>query len=72
MKVIDCFGDVCPVPIIKIEKQLSQSKKGDIFMVVVDHSCVLASIEDKYDRNSIQMKVDEVMNGVWEITFTLL
>ncbi len=72
MKVIDCFGDVCPIPIIKIEDQLSQTKKGETFMVVVDHSCVLASIEDKYDRKSIQMNVEEVMNGVWEITFSLI
>ena len=38
-KVIDCFGDICPVPVIKIEKELKTIQPGDEFMLVTDHSC---------------------------------
>lgn len=72
MKIIDCFGDICPVPILKIEKELSVSKKGDSFMVVVDHSCTIKSIEERYKKRRVKFIIDEVMNGVWEITFTVL
>ena len=65
MDIIDCMGDMCPIPMIKIEKKLKSIKHGDEFMIVSDHSCTLASIREKYSRHII--KIDEVMIGVWEI-----
>lgn len=66
IKVLDCFGDICPIPVIKVEKQLSELEEGEQFMLVTDHSCVLKSIQDKYNN----VVIDEPMNGVWEIIFT--
>ncbi len=72
MKVLDCFGDICPVPILKILKELKSSKPGDEFMVVTDHSCTIESIRaQRYDK-AVDIRVEEVMNGVWEVYFTLL
>jgi len=65
MDLIDCMGDMCPIPMIKIENKLKMIKPGEEFMVVSDHSCTLVSIKDKYLSHII--KVDEVMIGVWEI-----
>lgn len=70
MHTIDCFGDVCPIPLLKIEKELKKTKDGDAFMVVVDHSCVLESIHDHYDNSAHNIESEEVMNGVWEIIIT--
>ncbi len=67
METIDCFGDICPVPIIKIERKLQSINKGDEFMIVTDHSCTLESIKDKY-ADKVTM-IEEVMNGVWEVYF---
>lgn len=67
---IDCFGDICPVPLLKIQKQLDSISSGDSFMLVVDHSCVVESIDEYYADTSHQIEIDEVMNGVWEITIT--
>lgn len=67
METIDCFGDICPVPIIKIERKLQSINKGDEFMIVTDHSCTLESIRDKY-ADKVTM-IEEVMNGVWEVYF---
>ena len=36
-------------------------------MLVTDHSCTLAAIKDKYAGKVT--KIDEVMNGVWEIYY---
>jgi TusA-related sulfurtransferase len=67
---IDCFGDICPVPLLKIQKQLDSISSGDSFMLVVDHSCVVESIDEYYTDTSHHIEIDEVMNGVWEITIT--
>ena len=65
MKKIDCFGDICPVPIIKIEKQLKTLQKGEVLEVVTDHSCTVESVTNKYKNHNIE--IEEVINGVWEI-----
>lgn len=62
---INCFGDICPVPIIKIIKELPKLEDGEALEVVTDHSCVVESIRNKYKNNKLE--IEEVMNGVWEI-----
>ena len=69
MKIIDCFGDICPIPMIKIEKQLKSMISGDEFMIIVDRSCTIEAIKNKYLRKTNEIKIEEVMNGVWEIYF---
>ena len=71
MKEIDCLGDICPVPIIKINKALSSALAGDSILVKTDHSCVMQSILDHFGRKNYSVDIDEVINGVWEITITV-
>ncbi len=72
MEKIDCFGDQCPIPVLKADAQIKSIKKGESFMLITDHSCVVRSIEEKYAHQNIGIQIDEVMNGVWEIIFTKL
>lgn len=70
MNKIDCFGDICPIPLIKLKNKLKEIELGDSIMIVVDHSCVVESITDYYDHSNHTIEIDEVVNGVWEITIT--
>lgn len=70
MNKIDCFGDICPVPLIKIQHKLDELSIGETFMIVVDHSCVVESINEYYADTKHEIIAEEVMNGVWEITIT--
>ncbi len=72
MKVIDSFGEMCPIPVLRIQDEIAVMESGDSFMIVVDHSCVVESVKDKYKNKKVNMVIDEVMNGVWEITLTKL
>lgn len=73
LKVLDCFGDICPLPIIKIENELKEVQPGDEFMLVTDHSCTLESIRHKYSGSlNARIRIEEVMNGVWEVYFKKL
>lgn len=67
LDILDCMGDMCPIPMIKIENKMNSIKPGDEFMLVSDHSCTLSSIQDKY--HSKITKIDEVLVGVWEVYF---
>ena len=70
MKEIDCLGDMCPIPILKLKKELKLLKKGESILFIVDHSCVLEEIKGFVTKRNHQLEIDEVINGVWEITIT--
>lgn len=67
--VIDCFGDMCPVPMLKIESKLKTAMPGDEFLLITDHSCTLPNIMGKYSK--IVTKIEEVMLGVWQVRFKI-
>ena len=67
MKEIDCLGEICPIPIIKIKEQLKSMKSGDCIKIITDHSCTQQSIIDFFKRKNYSITIDEVINGVWEI-----
>lgn len=67
MKKIDCFGDICPVPLIKAKRETDHLVPGDELIVVTDHSCTVESIEEYYALLDFDIISDEVINGVWEI-----
>ncbi|WP_291632642.1 sulfurtransferase TusA family protein [Clostridium sp.] len=67
MNTIDCLGDMCPVPILKIKKELKKTKSGVSIKIITDHSCVAESIKNHFTNKNFSLEFDEVMNGVWEI-----
>ncbi len=67
---IDCFGEICPVPIMRIKEQLKKTKCGDTIKVVSDHTCVVQSILTNFENKPFQIDYEEVINGVWEIFIT--
>ena len=67
---IKCFGDICPIPLLKINNALKNMHLGETLIAIVDHSCVVESIRDYFKTSSNQILIEEVMNGVWEIEIT--
>jgi TusA-related sulfurtransferase len=55
---------------LKLQEALVDLHVNESVMIVVDHSCVTESIKDYYKSSKYHMDVDEVIDGVWEITLT--
>ncbi len=72
MNKLDCFGDICPIPLLKMQHEIELLNSGDSFEMVVDHSCVIESIKEHLKRTPYHYEIEEVMNGVWEIVITKL
>lgn len=70
MKKIDCLGEICPMPVIRLQKELSRIKKGEAVLVVTDHSCSYKSIEEFCYSHDLSLHSDEAIPGVWEILIT--
>lgn len=70
MDKLNCFGDFCPVPLLKAKNEAEKLNSGESFMLVTDHSCVVESVNEYFSIRKYQLEIDEVINGVWEITIT--
>ena len=68
MITIDCCGDICPIPLLKLKKELSNINSSQSVMLITDHSCVVESVNNYLKNLRFSYKIEEVINGVWEIT----
>lgn len=62
---IDCLGEICPIPLLKL--QIVFQKNINDIMLVTDHSCAVENIRDFCKKRAIDIEVEEIINGVWEI-----
>ncbi|MCT4542237.1 MAG: sulfurtransferase TusA family protein [Vallitalea sp.] len=70
MNRLDCFGDYCPIPLLKAKNELQKTNSGESFMLITDHSCVVESLKEYFHKSSCSFVCEEVLNGVWEIIVT--
>ena len=64
---IDCLGDMCPVPILKLKDAIKTASANQTIKSITDHSCVLENIKKKKKKSPYTFYFDEVITGVWEI-----
>lgn len=70
MQKLNCLGEICPVPSLKAIEQLTRLQSGESATIIVDHSCAVANIREAVKKLVSDFVVEEVANGIWEITLT--
>lgn len=65
--VLDCFGEACPLPLVKAEKKLDTLNVGDILIVQIDHSCAMKNLPEWCRERGYNVEVEEVDDGEWEV-----
>jgi TusA-related sulfurtransferase len=68
MKEIDCLGDMCPIPIIKLKTEFENG--ADEILLVTDHGCVVESLKDFIPHMQLYYEIEEIIPGIWEIIVT--
>lgn len=68
MRRLDCLGDMCPLPLMKLMQCRPQLDRGEQVLLVTDHSCTCESILSYCKAQKIQTQVHEPIPGIWEIT----
>ena len=68
MRRMECLGDLCPLPLIKLQQCEEQLKRGERVMLVTDHSCTCQSILSYCKKQNMQTQIYEPISGIWEIT----
>ena len=64
---INCLGDICPEPIMKLMKHEKELFDGIKVMLVTDHSCSAESVKNYCTPRKLKLEVVEPINGVWEM-----
>ncbi len=70
MKQINCLGDMCPIPVMKLKQCKDLKNSGDSVQLVTDHSCTVESISDLCAKEGLLIDITEPMNGIWELVIT--
>ncbi|AVX20221.1 MULTISPECIES: sulfurtransferase TusA family protein [Carboxydocella] len=68
---LEAWGEMCPLPLLKAEKELKQLKPGDSLVLETDHSCTARTFENWARKHQVVLEVEEVECGVWQIRITV-
>ena len=68
MHRMECLGDHCPLPLMKLQQYQKQLDNGETVLLVTDHSCTCESILSYCKKKNMQTQVYEPIPGIWEIT----
>lgn len=69
--ILDCLGDLCPIPVLKLKVALDSIAPGEIIKVITDHSCTLQNILSTVDHLLFDISWEEPANGIWEISISM-
>ena len=67
MKDLICLGDMCPIPLMKLQQCKELKSTDETVKLVTDHSCSVESITEFCKKNELDVTITEPMNGIWEL-----
>ena len=65
--VLDCYGEACPVPLIKAQNELEKMDINDVLIVEIDHSCAMKNVPDWARSVGHSVEIEEIGEGEWNI-----
>lgn len=65
--ILDCFGEACPIPLVKTQKQMEKMVIGDVVIVQIDHSCAMKNVPEWARKEGHNVEIEEINDGEWEI-----
>lgn len=68
MNELDCIGEPCPLPLMKVEKEIKKLKVNEELQIAVDHTCAMTNVPEWARKRGYQVESKEVSFGEWEIT----
>lgn len=65
--ILDCLGEACPTPLIRVQAKMDEMEVGDILVVTVDHSCAMKNVPNWANDEGHMVEVKTKNNGEWDI-----
>ena len=64
---LDCYGEACPVPLVKAQNKLKEMAVDDVLIVQIDHSCAMKNVPEWARKEGHNVEVEEIDDGEWEV-----
>ena len=64
---LDCMGEACPVPLLKVQKKMPALNIGDVLIVEIDHSCAMKNVPEWARKEGHNVDIEETGDGEWEV-----
>jgi len=65
---LDVLGEVCPIPLLMTQGVLAKFKNIDVLVVETDSNQAARNILNWCESCGFAFEIDDLENGVWEIT----
>ncbi|MDR1863247.1 MAG: sulfurtransferase TusA family protein [Treponema sp.] len=66
-RFLDCLGEACPLPLVKVQQEMKTMTLGDVLTVNVDHTCAIKNIPDWARDQGCHVEIEETGEGEWDI-----
>lgn len=70
-ELVDCVGEICPIPVIKAQIQYKKINPGESITIITDHSCTSQNLREAFIKLACEIIIEEE-DGIWEITIRKL
>ncbi len=67
MQILDCTGELCPIPAVKTKKHYEALKAGEQLTVITDYICATETIENYVKGVGGSCQISEISVGSWRI-----
>lgn len=64
---LDCIGEPCPLPLMKVEEKIESLAAGEELVIEVDHTCAMTNVPEWARKQGYKVETREVNFGEWEI-----
>jgi len=64
---LDCYGEACPVPLVKAQNKLKEMEIGDVLIVQSGGSCAMKGLPEWARKEGHNVEVEELDDGEWEV-----
>lgn len=65
---LDLIGYVCPVPLMQTKQKIKELLCGDTLLILTEHPRAVRNIMDWALAERYSIDIDDVENGLWQIT----
>ncbi len=67
MQILDCTGELCPIPAVKTRIHFEKLAAGERLVVITDYICATESIESYVKAAGGHCAISEISVGSWQI-----
>ncbi len=64
---LEVWGEMCPLPLLKVQRKIKEIKSGDSITLETEHSCTSRAVAQWAKEKNYEFEEEEIVNGIWRL-----